>query len=58
VSFDSSGFRNPISPATIAPIIERYSRLNSVACHEARNAIRPNEIGFGKLAYENLDLLI
>lgn len=45
-------------PATIAPITERYSSENSVACHEARNAMRPNEIGLGKLVIENLFFIL
>lgn len=45
----NSGFKNPMSPATIAPMTERYSSENWVACHDARNAMRPNEMGFGKL---------
>ena len=44
----SSGFRNPMSPATIAPMSDLYSSENWVACHDARNAMSPNEIGFGK----------
>jgi len=38
-----------MSPATIAPITERYSSENCVACHDAKNAISPNEMGFGRL---------
>lgn len=45
----SSGFKNPMSPATIAPMTDLYSSENWVACHDARNAIRPNEMGFGRL---------
>lgn len=45
-------------PATTAPMIERYSSENWVACHDARNAMRPNEIGFGRFVIVNLALMI